>query len=74
MRIFLQQPRWLFLDEATSALDEATEAYLYEQLQVKLPQTTCISVGHRSTLRSFHPLALTLHKEGHCVTEEMILP
>ena len=74
VRIFLQQPRWLFLDEATSALDEATEAYLYEQLQVKLPQTTCISVGHRSTLRSFHPLALTLHKEGHCVTEEMILP
>ncbi|MFD2263053.1 ABC transporter ATP-binding protein/permease [Lacibacterium aquatile] len=52
-RALLQKPRWLFLDEATSALDEQTEAALYEHLAAD-PATTIVSVGHRSTLASFH--------------------
>ena len=73
VRIFLQKPRWLFLDEATSALDEATEAYLYQQLKTCLPDVTCVSVGHRSTLVAFHSLALTLHKDTHCITTEPVV-
>ena len=53
-RAFLHQPRWLFLDEATSALDEPTEAALYEELASALPQTTVVSVGHRTSLQKFH--------------------
>jgi len=53
-RALVQKPDWLFMDEATSALDEASEAQLYRLLQAKLPQTTVISIGHRSTLGQFH--------------------
>jgi putative ATP-binding cassette transporter len=74
VRIFLQEPQWLFLDEATSALDEATEAYLYRMLQERLPGTTVVSVGHRSTLTAFHTLALNLHKDTHSITVESLLP
>ena len=53
-RALLHRPDWLFLDEATSALDEATESRLYRLLRERLPETTVISVGHRSTLTSLH--------------------
>jgi putative ATP-binding cassette transporter len=49
----LQQPAWLFLDEATSSLDEQSEQQLYRTLKEKLPQTTLVSIGHRSTLQAF---------------------
>lgn len=52
-RALLHKPRWLFLDEATSALDEGTEEALYERLAAD-PNTTIVSVGHRSTLTRFH--------------------
>lgn len=53
-RALLAKPDWLFLDEATSALDEATEAAVYDMLKTDMPQTTIVSIGHRSTLNKFH--------------------
>jgi vitamin B12/bleomycin/antimicrobial peptide transport system ATP-binding/permease protein len=57
-RILLLKPALLFLDEATSALDEASEAKLYGLLRAAPWRPTIISVGHRSTLRSFHDQVL----------------
>lgn len=57
-RILLAKPALLFLDEATSALDEASEARLYGLLRAVLWRPTVVSVGHRSTLRSFHDQVL----------------
>jgi len=53
-RALLYAPDYLFLDEATAALDEAAEAMLYRLLQERLPASTIISIGHRSTLGAFH--------------------
>jgi putative ATP-binding cassette transporter len=53
-RAMLDKPDWLFLDEATSALDEELEADIYRVLIEVLPNTTMISIGHRSTLTAFH--------------------
>ena len=53
-RILLLKPALLFLDEATSALDENSEAKLYGLLRAAPWRPTIVSVGHRSTLRSFH--------------------
>jgi vitamin B12/bleomycin/antimicrobial peptide transport system ATP-binding/permease protein len=49
-RAILDKPDWLFLDEATSALDEKLEAEIYRMLSEVLPDTTIVSIGHRSTL------------------------
>ena len=59
-RALLAKPAWLFLDEATASLDEAGEARLYTMLKQQLPQTTLVSIGHRSTLLAFHDVKLTL--------------
>ncbi len=53
-RALIAAPDWLFLDEATSALDEASESALYLAIAAKLPKTTVVSIGHRSTLSAFH--------------------
>ena len=53
-RALLYAPDYLLLDEATAALDEAAEAMLYRLLQERLPASTIISIGHRSTLGAFH--------------------
>jgi putative ATP-binding cassette transporter len=50
----LDKPDWLFLDEATSALDEELEAEIYRTLLEALPNTTIVSIGHRSTLIALH--------------------
>lgn len=63
-RIFLQRPRWIFMDEATSAIDEAGESRLYEALISELPETTIVSVGHRSTLLAFHDTRLMIEGGG----------
>jgi putative ATP-binding cassette transporter len=60
----VQKPDWLFLDEATSAVDEVGEARLYTLLRDRLPNTTLLSVGHRSSLRSFHTRQLVLTPNG----------
>jgi putative ATP-binding cassette transporter len=53
-RALLAKPDWLFLDEATSAIDEESENRLYRTLALKIPDTTLVSIGHRSTLAAFH--------------------
>jgi vitamin B12/bleomycin/antimicrobial peptide transport system ATP-binding/permease protein len=63
-RAILQSPDYLFLDEATASLDEASEAKLYLLIQERLPQTTIVSIGHRSTLIAFHDRHLRFSPEG----------
>src|ERR1700731_5318023 len=53
-RAILDKPDWLFLDEATSALDEELEAEIYRILREVLPNTTIVSIAHRSTLIALH--------------------
>jgi len=63
-RALLHEPQYLFLDEATASLDEASEARLYRLLEEKMPATTIVSIGHRSTLEAFHQRNVVLTKEG----------
>jgi putative ATP-binding cassette transporter len=63
-RALLHAPGYLFLDEATASLDEPSEAALYRLLTDKLPDTTIISIGHRSTLDAFHQRTITLVRDG----------
>jgi putative ATP-binding cassette transporter len=63
-RALLHAPRYLFLDEATASLDEASEATLYRLLEEKLPATTIVSIGHRSTLEAFHQRNVVLTRDG----------
>jgi putative ATP-binding cassette transporter len=63
-RALIGKPDWLFLDEATSALDETIEEELYRLLRERLPGTTLVSIGHRTTLRRYHDRLLTLVREG----------
>jgi vitamin B12/bleomycin/antimicrobial peptide transport system ATP-binding/permease protein len=63
-RALLLAPQYLFLDEATASLDEAAEAALYHLLKEKLPTTTIISIGHRSTLEAFHQRKVALSRDG----------
>ncbi|MFB2895028.1 ABC transporter ATP-binding protein/permease, partial [Aerosakkonemataceae cyanobacterium BLCC-F50] len=60
-RLLLNQPKYAILDEATSALDIGNEERLYEHLQEK--GTTFLSVGHRSTLVSYHQSLLELSQD-----------
>lgn len=53
-RALLAQPDWLFLDEATSALDEPLEDAVYAAIRDLLPETTIVSIGHRSSLIENH--------------------
>ncbi|MEN3930211.1 ABC transporter ATP-binding protein/permease [Microvirga sp. W0021] len=63
-RALLAKPDWLLLDEATAALDEKTEEDIYGILRSALPETTLISIGHRSTLHAYHDRRLELEKGG----------
>jgi vitamin B12/bleomycin/antimicrobial peptide transport system ATP-binding/permease protein len=63
-RALLHAPQYLFLDEATASLDEASEARLYRLLEEKLPATTIVSIGHRSTLEAFHQRNVELTRAG----------
>jgi putative ATP-binding cassette transporter len=64
VRALLHAPQYLFLDEATASLDEASEAKLYRLLQEKMPATTIVSIGHRSTLEAFHQRKVMLVRDG----------
>jgi len=63
-RALLHAPQYLFLDEATASLDEASEAMLYHLIEEKLPATTVVSIGHRSTLEAFHQRNVVLAPDG----------
>ncbi|MGQ0681754.1 ABC transporter ATP-binding protein/permease [Bradyrhizobium sp.] len=63
-RALLHKPTFLFLDEATASLDEPSEAALYRLLGERLPATTVVSIGHRSTLEAFHTRRLALVRDG----------
>jgi vitamin B12/bleomycin/antimicrobial peptide transport system ATP-binding/permease protein len=63
-RALLHAPQYLFLDEATASLDEASEAALYRLIEEKLPDTTVVSIGHRSTLEAFHQRNVVLTPDG----------
>ncbi|ABD90253.1 ABC transporter ATP-binding protein/permease [Rhodopseudomonas palustris] len=63
-RALLHKPDYLFLDEATASLDEPSEAALYRLLAERLPGTTVVSIGHRSTLNAFHQRDMTLARDG----------
>jgi putative ATP-binding cassette transporter len=58
-RALLAEPDWLFLDESSASLDEQSEADLYRAIAETLPNTTLVSIGHRSTLSAFHKRRIT---------------
>jgi putative ATP-binding cassette transporter len=64
VRALLHAPQYLFLDEATASVDELAEAKLYRLLQERLPATTIVSIGHRSTLAAFHTRSVALTRDG----------
>jgi tungstate transport system ATP-binding protein len=63
-RAVLFRPDWLFLDEATSAVDEKLEAELYAMLAQRLPDTTIMSIGHRSAVAALHQRHIEMAPEG----------
>ena len=63
-RALLIAPQYLFLDEATASLDEASEARLYRLIKERLPGTTIVSIGHRSTLHALHDRHAVLAPDG----------
>ncbi|HEY7299670.1 MAG TPA: ABC transporter ATP-binding protein/permease [Xanthobacteraceae bacterium] len=70
-RALLMRPTWLFLDESTSAVEEKLEADLYAVLAQRLPHTTVVSIGHRSTLAALHRRHLEMsRKEDHFTLRE----
>ena len=63
-RALLAKPDWLFLDESTAALDEPSEAAIYRMLRERLPGTTIVSIGHRSTLNALHDRRIDMKAAG----------
>lgn len=63
-RALLHAPQYLFLDEATASLDESSEEMLYRLIVEKLPSTTVVSIGHRSTLDALHQRKVALVKSA----------
>jgi vitamin B12/bleomycin/antimicrobial peptide transport system ATP-binding/permease protein len=69
VRSILFEPDWLLLDEATASLDEPAERVVYRLLRERLPRTTIVSVGHRSTLRALHCRSIDIGQR--CAREAM---
>ncbi|OOF60219.1 ABC transporter ATP-binding protein/permease [Rodentibacter myodis] len=63
-RLLLHKPKVAFLDEATASMDEGLEEAMYRLIKTELPTMTIISVGHRSTLKTFHQLQLQILPNG----------
>ena len=71
-RALIHKPVWLFLDESTSAMDEESEQAMYSLIARKLPDTTVISVGHRSTLEQFHLQELRIGGKEKAVVQRTL--
>ncbi len=54
IRLLLIKPDIVFLDEATSAVDEDMEELLYTLLVQELPESSLLSIAHRSSVAKFH--------------------
>lgn len=63
-KILLAKPDFIFLDEATASVDEQSEAAMYELITRFLPNSTVVSVGHRTTLLAWHTQRLVLDGSG----------
>ncbi|MCI5764771.1 ABC transporter ATP-binding protein/permease [Actinobacillus porcinus] len=63
-RILIHQPAVAFLDEATASMDEGLEDAMYRLVRECLPNTTIISVGHRSTLQIHHQQQLVINPDN----------
>lgn len=63
-RILIHQPAVAFLDEATASMDEGLEDAMYRLVRERLPNTTIISVGHRSTLKIHHQQQLVINPDN----------
>ncbi|MEA1030147.1 ABC transporter ATP-binding protein/permease [Pseudomonas sp. N-137] len=70
-RALLYAPQWLYMDEATSAMDEEDEATLYQALIDQLPGLSIVSVGHRSSLKRFHPRHVRI-ENGQLVEQAVV--
>ncbi|WP_439240134.1 ABC transporter ATP-binding protein/permease [Lonepinella sp. BR2474] len=64
-RLLITQPQIAFLDEASASMDEGLEDAMYRLLHERLPHTTIISVGHRSTLNVHHQQQLEIDPVNH---------
>jgi vitamin B12/bleomycin/antimicrobial peptide transport system ATP-binding/permease protein len=72
VRALLMRPDWLFLDESTSAVEEKMEAELYDALARRLPDTTIISIGHRSTVIALHARHVAMSpQEDYCTIRDV---
>jgi putative ATP-binding cassette transporter len=72
-RILLVRPSLMFLDEAASALDEGMEHAMYDLVRERLPESTIVSVGHRSTLEGLHTEELSLLGEGRWQVRTLVV-
>jgi len=71
-RVLLLAPSLVFFDESTSALDEGMEHALYSLVRERLPHTTVVSVGHRSSLGPLHQRELVLLGRGAWTTGALV--
>nr|AHK05657.1 ATP-binding cassette transporter sub-family D member 4 isoform X1 [Tigriopus japonicus] len=62
IRLFYHKPALAFLDESTSALSLSVEEKLYEKCSKM--GITCVSVGHRETLKKYHTKILEIKEES----------
>jgi putative ATP-binding cassette transporter len=63
-RAILARPAWLLMDESTSALDEPLEKSIYAALRTLLPDTTVVSIGHRSSLIPYHDARIAMERRA----------
>jgi putative ATP-binding cassette transporter len=66
VRGILFEPDWLLLDEATASLDESAERMVYALMRERLPHTTIVSIGHRSTLKALHSRSIDIGEVHSC--------
>ena len=61
-RLLYHRPKYAMMDESTSALDVTMERKVMNMCAEA--GITCISVGHRPTLRQYHDKVLHLYPDG----------